>query len=321
MQNTSTATLPDEQTLKDSRTFHAGYGDFALISSDWVRFHIDRSLLAHTSGFFKDVFSLPQAPLSRFEEAHGAFLLLKEPSTTVDPLLRHIDPNKTTPDIEVSTIGAVLEAARFYRIPLIIRWFKSEAEVRRTKYRSKEKEPCFMEKHPLLVLALAHKFGLSDLTQCAIRELITCEAELWSEDIDAAIDGRLVLYCKSLRDERIQLYVDLVESLTQHELSNAKKIKDHNTETCMSCTVSRAEWTHGMLSIIIHCPEWSSFLAAYEEETLPYSCTHGNSWPNHKRRILQKWMNFKQPLRFERHLSSFPKWLDRQLLDNASLAP
>jgi BTB/POZ domain len=320
MQNASTEMVLDEQTLKDSKAFYAGYGDFALISSDGVRFHIHRSLLAHTSGFFKDLFSPSQVHQSGFEEAHGAFLLLKEPSITVEPLLRHIDPNET-PDIEISTITAVLEAARFYRIPLIIRWFESEVvAVRRSKFRG-EIEPCFMEKHPLLVLALAHKFGLMDLTQSAMRELITCDAELWDEDIDAAIDGRLVLYCRGLRDKRIELYVELVESLTQHELSNAKKIKDHNDETCMSCTVTRAKWTYSMLSSIIRRPEWSSFLAKYDEEIEPYSCPHENLWPDHKRKILQKWMNVNQPPRFERNLLSFPEWLQRQLLDNASLAP
>lgn len=101
-----------------------------------------------------------------------------------------------------------------------------------------------MEKHVLLVLTLAHKFGLRELTSITMDALITCDAAWWKEAIDIPMDGRLLLYCRQIHDKRIEVYSEMVEKLTEHELSNTKNIKDSTRETCMSCTVTRAQWTH-----------------------------------------------------------------------------
>ncbi|CAG7850754.1 SubName: Full=Uncharacterized protein {ECO:0000313/EMBL:CCA68487.1} [Serendipita indica DSM 11827] len=46
----------------NSRDFPPGYGDFKLISSDKVAFHIPRSLLTHVSPVFRDMFAMGDGP-------------------------------------------------------------------------------------------------------------------------------------------------------------------------------------------------------------------------------------------------------------------
>ena len=306
--------------FEESDAFGPSYGDFTLISSDSVRFHIDRSLLGYVSGFFKDIFSLtPTRPFGiEFTEDS---LTVKETSPVLDTFLRHIDPNRTTPRIEAETIGPLLEAARFYRVLSIITWFKNEVLVRRANFRTKIDGPCFLDEHPLLVLALTYKFGLEELARTAISQLIICDAALWKKSIDVDIDGRLVLYCRQLRDERIELYSSLVESLTQHELSNTKNIKDSDRETCMSCTVARAQWTYKMLNSVFRRPEWSACFEAYSEEIEPYDCDHEISWPDIKQKTMTKWRNVNKPEKLEEKIPHTPTWLDNQLRDNAIFTP
>lgn len=298
-----------------------GYGDFTLISSDGIHFHIDRSLLAYLSGFFRDLFALP-SPGSSYTGIVGEnSVAVQQPSNTLNAFLRHIDPNKVKPEINKSNIASILECARFYRVPTIMTWFTQEVQVRRTMFRRKEQEPCFMEKNPLFVLSLAYQLGLRDLTEIAMSALITCEIAQWDIDAELPMDSRLILYCRKLRDERIYMYSDLVESLTEHEISNAKNIKDATRETCMSCTVARAQWTHKMMSTAIRHPEWSAFVEAYEEDIEPHDCDHDISWPTIKRKPFTKWCNIHRPEQLEHRPPAIPAWLDQQLQVNALLTP
>jgi hypothetical protein len=191
----------------------------------------------------------------------------------------------------------------------------------RLKFGSTEAEPCIMKQHPLFLLFLAYRFGLTTLAQLAINEPVTCESQLWREDVDAAMEGRLVLYCRQLRGERIELYTELVYELTQHELRHSRdRIGDTKADTCMSCTVARVEWTHNMMDTAIRRPALSAFQESYEVEMEPYSCSCDStiSWPEHKRDALRTWIRANKKLE---ELPSIPDWMHRQLLDNASLAP
>jgi len=103
----STASFPFDATSD---------GDVLLRSSDGVQFRVHRIILATSSHFFKDMFSLPQQPTLDGLEALST-VPFTEASDTLDSLLRAIYP-VDEPDLKlVQDIERVMEAAIKYDVP------------------------------------------------------------------------------------------------------------------------------------------------------------------------------------------------------------
>ncbi|CCA77178.1 hypothetical protein PIIN_11160 [Serendipita indica DSM 11827] len=115
----------DISFTEETQRYGPGYGDFVLQSSDGKDFHFPRAILAFTSGFFKDMFDLPNS--STAEGTPEKLLVLAESSQLVQMLLDVINPNVPLPPLDTSTIVGLLEGARKYRVPCVFRWFEKEA--------------------------------------------------------------------------------------------------------------------------------------------------------------------------------------------------
>jgi BTB/POZ domain len=107
---TSTATFPFD---------NASDGDIILLSADGVQFRAHKIILAMSSGFFKDMFNIPQGsakPSTSTSESLACVIPFTESSETLDSLLRTIYP-VDEPDVKlVQDIKSVLEAAIKYDI-------------------------------------------------------------------------------------------------------------------------------------------------------------------------------------------------------------
>jgi len=135
--------------------FRAPNADIILQSSDGVLFHNFRWILAEASPVFQDMLSSPSTstvstPLGFPEPLER--VVLSEPASTLDPLLRLIYPVAPRPEFAcLSALKVVLAAALKYQIALASDTLR-QALV----------SPNFLENETLRVYAIACQLGLDD---------------------------------------------------------------------------------------------------------------------------------------------------------------
>lgn len=290
--------------VRSSALFPPGYGDFVLISNDGVAFHVPSFLLSHASGFFRDLFALPNPPYHTISKR----LQVKENEEDLSLLLRCIDPNKAKPEIHMATIGKLLEGARFYQILSIFHWFNDAIRDRN-----------LLVEHPMLILGLAFQLGLENTVRVAINELIECHISKWDVEVELDIPYRVIQYCRSMRDKRFREYNELIEKLSDFELSNTHRPKDTTMEVCMSCSVERAKWIQKMMLTAMDHPKWSVFKEVYEDVEECEECEI--LWTSYKEKPFEKWCNRVRPQLFESRLPVLPDWMEYRLSLNANLNP
>lgn len=168
------------QNVRDSDEFPAGYGDFALVSSDGVRFYIQRLFLFYVSPVFKDMFGTGEDPSE---------LVLTEDADTLDRLLRFIDPIKDPLPVDSKSIVRLLEAATKYRVSKALRWWENEVL----------REGSKMEQ-PIIAFSLATRYNLPNAARKALQLLVTADDSIFTNDHQ--LDPRLIAYLTRLRTER-----------------------------------------------------------------------------------------------------------------------
>jgi hypothetical protein len=243
--------------LKESETFPQTYGYFAMQSSDDMLFYFPRTILAHVSPFFKDMFNISTHSTTSSAVNNDKPLEMEEDSTTLNVLLCHIDPAQPTPDIDEDTISDLLKAADKYQISSIIEWFKREIfkipygyMVEPGNYAAPRLSLAFAQEHPLLILYLAEYLGLDDITRRMMRLLISGPVEdLYVEDV--SISGSLTRHLFSLRKKRVDWHL-------QQLRSNRKKFDADSLSQCSGCRAQFLEWSLHCTNAIIDTPTWAN---------------------------------------------------------------
>ena len=130
--------------------FQAPNADVILQSSDGILYHNFRWILAEASPVLREMLGPPPAP-PVFPESLER-IVLSEPASVLEPLLRLIYPVTPQPDFPcLLTLKAVLAAALKYEIAL------ASNTLRRALV-----SPYFLENETLRVYAIACQFGLDD---------------------------------------------------------------------------------------------------------------------------------------------------------------
>jgi BTB/POZ domain len=210
----------DPPTTQDSAKFSPGYGDFALQCSDGVICHFPRYLLAYMSGFFRDMFSLPEGAEAQSPNSSEP-LKVTETGEIIELLLQHIDPKIRNPDMDPNTIVSLLEAARKYQVAVVTEWFEEEIKLKRVIVfvddvsTQAQTEPLLVT-NPLLVLYCAVRFDLPRPGQLALRELTHCnESLLQSTDHDLPL--HVYLHGMDLRNKRVEFFTTFITELAALE--------------------------------------------------------------------------------------------------------
>ncbi|EIN12471.1 hypothetical protein PUNSTDRAFT_118293 [Punctularia strigosozonata HHB-11173 SS5] len=125
-----------------------------------TEFPAHRCILSIASGFWHDMFSLPQS--STEANTPRPIIDLSESTQTVERLLRLIYPVLDPPIDSLDAIVPVLEAAVKYDIPLVIE-----------KMRKLLVTPAQVESAPLRVFAIAERFGLEEEAKIASRHTLS----------------------------------------------------------------------------------------------------------------------------------------------------
>ncbi|CAG7851002.1 SubName: Full=Uncharacterized protein {ECO:0000313/EMBL:CCA75503.1} [Serendipita indica DSM 11827] len=314
--------LDPRRPAKDSKTFPRGSGDLELVSTDNFRFGIHKFLLHHACGFFADMFSLPTPQKEELQDAQVSeksqkIIEINLPAKILHEFLSHIEPNEPQPNVDPATVGPLIDAALFYRVPCIISWFISGISSDCANRDTQKLRPSLLATNPLLTLALCYKVGSESGVKSAIRELITCKIDLWYEDVD--IGGRLLLYCLQLRQQRTALYLDLTDHMADFEFSNTGNAKDKTRPTCMSCSITMGRWINSLASASSQWPKWENIGAIFNSPVNCHSCEL--TWSDYKSKAFTKWVNVNRPDRKEQHSPVIPEWLTRNLGINAGLVP
>ncbi|KAG8754485.1 hypothetical protein FRC14_005019 [Serendipita sp. 396] len=270
-------------SIRYSKIFCEGYGDFRLQSSDGVIFVFPQWLLSYSSPVFQDMFQLgdsklevpkpipeedAQAATAALSSSSSSLTSLPQPPTalqvtedalTLDLVLRHIDPRQVVAHINEKTIEKLLEAARKYQLTAIMSWFEAEA----VKHVEHPENPIpgisLMTYNPLLVLSLATEYELPHLAQRAACALIGGSSSLLHKDVNIRLNIYRRVHC--LREQRVQWYHQRIGTIA----SKVFRAKPVQPAVC-SCGNTRSAWIHLLTDVVLKSPHWKPF---YDEVMNP----------------------------------------------------
>ncbi|KAH9910965.1 uncharacterized protein BXZ73DRAFT_57418 [Epithele typhae] len=141
------------ETRKAQAPFDREDTDLIIRTSDHVDFYVHRLVLSLGSGFFESMLTLPQAEDT---DPVRPCVDVVEDSATIDPFLRLLYPSEDHSVASFETISRVIEAGRKFDSPKIIGLMRRQLLL-----------PCFLDKDPLRVFAIACHFDLEDEAEVA----------------------------------------------------------------------------------------------------------------------------------------------------------
>ncbi|KAG8751226.1 hypothetical protein FRC14_008068 [Serendipita sp. 396] len=219
-----------------SPDFPENYGDFRLISSDGVTFSFPRFLLAHVSPVFKDMLEIGTGnPMGQQAE-----LRLAENFTTLDQLLRLLDPTKKPLPIHIDTIEGLLESAQKYQVERVFEYWEEQMKV------IDEYGGIIKIRHPMMSFLLAMRFGRDELTTLALRELIRAPDKSLS-----LVNHKAITYVYGLRQERS-------EKLIAHIHKFQKTIRGFDCCLRPGLALTK-DVTPSLILQLIKEPSWNTF--------------------------------------------------------------
>ncbi|KAJ7502629.1 hypothetical protein B0H11DRAFT_1989394 [Mycena galericulata] len=152
---TSPIAPPRPEISQPQPPFDNEDADVILRSSDEVDFRVFKLILSLSSSFFKDTFSLPQAPdLSKGADIQVVEIL--EDSHVLDKLLRFCYPCEDPVVKTLDEIHAVIEAMMKYDMLEVVK-------------RAKQVLRSFAKSHPVAVFAISCRYEWEDLARTAAR--------------------------------------------------------------------------------------------------------------------------------------------------------
>lgn len=230
-----------------------GYGDCALESSDGVIFHFPRSLLIHSSTFFKS--TLDTVPSTSTQQPKVS---IEEKSSLVKLLLVHIDPTMSKPHVTEETIEPLLSLSLKYGVPHIQRWLTECMLTGRVDPVTGQETPALIRSKPLLILHFADKYDLKDVGKQALREVLKWPEDELEEGMES-LPRPLEKYIRGVRKERTKRYQEYIDYLVikATELS------------CSDCASNRNEQFVNLERVAHERPCWDAFVAAMSWETSP----------------------------------------------------
>ena len=132
-------------------------------------------------------------------------VVLSEDSTTLDCLLRFFDPEKDPLPYNSETISCLLEAARKYHVPRVMKWWEKELQIDLVAAQEAKLQD------PMLCLVLADRYGMKNVARVALRELIKAPAE--TLHVEFALESRILVLLDKLRHERVARLTQMVDKL------------------------------------------------------------------------------------------------------------
>ncbi|KAG8854221.1 hypothetical protein FRB91_003872 [Serendipita sp. 411] len=253
-----------------SAEFPENYGDLRLVSSDRVVFSFPLFFLSHMSPVFKEMLATAR------EQSSGPLeeLRLTEDSTTLDQLLRFLDPTKKPLPIDMDTVEGLLESAQKYQVERVFEYWEEQVKVQ------DEDRKVIKIRYPMMTFFLASHFGRDDLTKLAERELVRAPDKDLYLSKGFIVDHREVIRITQLRQKRSEKLIGRIHSY-QQKLYSSPCCRD------LALTSMKAN-TLSLTFQLIKEPSWSTFERNMD---IWSGCSSGENYSHYRwsRNLFNSW--------------------------------
>jgi len=274
---------------------YPGQHDLLVVASDGVRFNLSRTVLATTSSFFADMFTLGE-PSASTRSSEERTVNAPESHIVLDALfaISYSHPERPKPRIEPFTqIAELIRVAEKYHMRHALDYLSSHLMLPRIQGTTISQP--FTVTHPLATLSLSLTHGFDMPARLALKEIVNMADSVWNAAFDDAeltaftLDFRTLNRIHSMRRSRIDNYKAFIQGLQPcsiHSYSDntfahwkwhlLKKIEEGPNSTAFSVVFRDGR-------ICSHCSEqrmtrnsaaFTTFitLQAAEESILPELC-------------------------------------------------
>jgi len=211
--------LSQTQTQSTSLIIYPGVNDFVVVASDGVRFHLSRTTLATTSGFFADMFTVGGGSSST-RSSEEQTVNASEDHVILDALfaISYSHPEKPIPDIVTFVqIAELIRVAEKYRMRHALNYLSSHLMLPRIQDATVI-EP-FTVTHPLATLSLSLTHGFSLPARLALKEVVNATNFAWDIPSDdptlngLTLDFRMLKKIHMIRKSRADAYKRFIEGM------------------------------------------------------------------------------------------------------------
>ena len=279
--------------MDESSIDYPGLHDFVVVASDGVRFNLSRAMLAATSGFFADMFTVGEAASSTqspSEETVNA----AENHVVLDSLfaISYSHPKKPKPNIVTfAQIAELIRVAEKYCMRHALDYLSSRLTLPRIRGTTVIQP--FTVTHPLATLSLSLTQGFSLPARLALKEVVNTPKSIWdTASDDANLDGltldfRILKKIHRMRDSRADAYKGFIENLQPAPRSSIRQsqmyprygIPEPNPQPS-KCATCLQNWKTDLLKRFEEAPNSAAFSFAFHKGWTCGQCGQSLMWQN-----------------------------------------
>ena len=255
---------------------YPGPHDLVVVASDGVRFNLSCTVLASTSSFFADMFTLSEPPSSTQSPEAGT-VNASENHVVLDTLfaISYSHPERPKPNITTfAQIVELIQVADKYRMRHALDYLSSHLMLPRIQGTTIFQP--FTVTHSLATLSLSSTHGFSLPARLALKEAVNAKSSIWNVAFDdTASDGftldfQTLRRILRLRKSRADAYKAFIQSL--QPCSNA--LYDIYLRPTSSCTDadSLRKWKEYLLMNFEEAPNSAAFSVNFHQQSTCSSC-------------------------------------------------
>ena len=252
---------------------YPGRHDFVVVASDGVRFNLSCTMLAATSSFFADMFTLGE-PSASTQSSEERTVNAPESHIVLDALfaISHSHPEKPKPTIESFTqIAELIRVAEKYHMRHALDYLSSHLTLPRMQGTT-DSQP-FTVTHPLATLSLSLTHGFNLPARLALKEVVNAADSIWNTALDDAeldgftLDFRTLRKIHRMRKSRLDTYKAFIQGLQP-------------CPTNPYCTNSLENWKSDLLKKIGQGPNLTAFSGIFIKGWTCNNCHQNLRTPN-----------------------------------------
>lgn len=254
---------------------YPGPHDLVVVASDGVRFNLSCTVLASTSSFFADMFTLSEPPSSTQSPEAGT-VNASENHVVLDTLfaISYSHPERPKPNITTfAQIAELIQVADKYRMRHALDYLSSHLMLPRIQGTTISQP--FTVTHSLATLSLSSTHGFSLPARLALKEAVNAKSSIWNVAFDdTASDGftldfQTLRKILRLRKSRADAYKAFIQSL--QPCSNTLYDRYDDISSCTDANSLR-RWKEYLLMSFEEAPNSVAFSVNFYQGSTCSSC-------------------------------------------------
>ena len=270
MTNKSVYQAVSSTTMDESIISYPGQHDIVVVASDGVRFNLSRTVLATTSGFFADMFTVGEASSSTQSPSEG-IVNVAEDHVVLDSLfaISYSHPKKPKPNIATfAQIVKLIRVAKKYSMHHALDYLSYHLMLPRSNGTTVIQP--FTVTHPLPTLSLSLIYHFDLPARLALNEVVNAPDSIWSTTSgDAELDSvpfnlQTLKKIHGMRNSRAKAYKGFING-TLSSPPYEGLIGKH----CAGCV---SKWKVALLKRFEEAPNSAAFSVAFYKEWTCSKC-------------------------------------------------